>query len=258
MPNSAGWYYRKSGWMEDSTEGPLTDENMISLAFGGTLPRQTLVTHPRYTQGQWVHLESIPNFRKQLDLGEQTRETTRRLQEQARRDELERQAQVQREEAERRRVEQQRMREEEERLIAEANRPKPYHHNELVTVWPNGYIECRHSCRETAKLVVKSLRLVKRQVSLEIRQLNQSMREIRQAYSHQVRGRMPKFRGRGTIAGMIRSFQDASNHDQRAQMGYQLAPLENTKSILEVIGANVDQVVISIQSDIAHGVFDDH
>lgn len=72
----SGWYYRKSNWLGgETTEGPLTDSEIATLCHDAKLVRGTLVSHPRFTSGQWVVVESIVPLAKAMETGERERET---------------------------------------------------------------------------------------------------------------------------------------------------------------------------------------
>ena len=67
------WYYRKQGLLDESTEGPITDNDFLQLTFDGKLKLDTLVTHPRHTKAQWVKLGQIPAAKERLEAGEAER-----------------------------------------------------------------------------------------------------------------------------------------------------------------------------------------
>lgn len=70
---SAGWFYRREGWFEDSNEGPFSDGQLLQLCFDGKLTPSTFVTHPTKTKGQWVRLERFPTATKRITEGENHR-----------------------------------------------------------------------------------------------------------------------------------------------------------------------------------------
>ena len=100
----SGWFYRKSGMVEDTNVGPLSDADFLQLAFEGKIALNTFVVHPSHTKGQWVAMEKIPAARSKHEEGERQRQAAKvekqRQQEQARQE-----LQARREEAKRRAVE---------------------------------------------------------------------------------------------------------------------------------------------------------
>ena len=73
----SGWYYRKSGTLEDSTVGPFDDAALLQLAFDGQLTSDTPVLHERSTRGQWVYLRQIPAAIKKISEGEAHRQAAK-------------------------------------------------------------------------------------------------------------------------------------------------------------------------------------
>ena len=69
----SGWYYRKQGMIEDTNEGPLTDQQFLQLAFDATINAKTLVVHPKHTKGQWVAAGAIPAAQQRFAEGERAR-----------------------------------------------------------------------------------------------------------------------------------------------------------------------------------------
>lgn len=69
----SGWFYRKSGMLEDTTYGPLSDDAILQLAFDAKISAQTLVAHPQRTQGKWVPAKTDAALAQRLREGEQSR-----------------------------------------------------------------------------------------------------------------------------------------------------------------------------------------
>lgn len=102
---SAGWYYKREGLLDDSNEGPFSDEALLQLCFDGKVAPKTLVAHPAKTKGQWVPIERLPAAKKRFEEGELHRR-------QQKADDQERKQQE--------REENQRLKEEERRIAAHA------------------------------------------------------------------------------------------------------------------------------------------
>jgi len=92
----SGWYYRKQGLLEESTEGPLSDADFLSLAYDGKMKIETLVTHQKHTKGQWVSVAKIPAAKQRVEKGNADRRT---MKEQQRKDAKEQKAQAAQERA---------------------------------------------------------------------------------------------------------------------------------------------------------------
>lgn len=73
------WYYRKQGMLDETTEGPLSDAEFLRLAYDGKMKLDTLVTHQKNTNGQWVTVGQIPAARKKLDEGAEVRRQAKEL-----------------------------------------------------------------------------------------------------------------------------------------------------------------------------------
>ncbi|MDA1054861.1 MAG: PH domain-containing protein [Planctomycetota bacterium] len=65
----SGWYYRKIGLLDESTEGPISDAELLQLAHDGKLKLETLVCHESRTKGQWVKTGQIPAAKVQIEKG---------------------------------------------------------------------------------------------------------------------------------------------------------------------------------------------
>jgi hypothetical protein len=65
----SGWYYMKTGMIQDEQVGPVADGAFLQLAFDGKIQPKTLVVHAMHTRGQWVQMEQIPAARTKYDEG---------------------------------------------------------------------------------------------------------------------------------------------------------------------------------------------
>lgn len=65
----SGWYYVKSGLVEDTNVGPISDSAFLEMAYSGELKASTLVLHQANTKGQWVQVSQIPAARKKIEQG---------------------------------------------------------------------------------------------------------------------------------------------------------------------------------------------
>ena len=70
----SGWHYIKSGMLEDKTIGPISDQDLLELAYDGKLKADVRVSHDKHTKGQWVALSKIPAAQQRIDQGIAARE----------------------------------------------------------------------------------------------------------------------------------------------------------------------------------------
>ena len=56
----SGWFYIKSGIVEDQIVGPLKDNEIGELTYAGELSLKTKVIHPQHTKNQWRELRHVP------------------------------------------------------------------------------------------------------------------------------------------------------------------------------------------------------
>lgn len=63
----SGWFYIKSGTLDDTTEAPLSDAEFLALAETQTLSLTTRVAHQVHTKGAWVEARQLPAFKKRWE-----------------------------------------------------------------------------------------------------------------------------------------------------------------------------------------------
>lgn len=68
-----GWYYIKSGMIEDETVGPISGDELLRLARGGDLSPKVMVLHEKTTKNQWVEAGRLAPFQTQWESGENER-----------------------------------------------------------------------------------------------------------------------------------------------------------------------------------------
>jgi hypothetical protein len=84
------WYYRKEGAIQDSTEGPLNEDEIASLIRSRKIKPSTYLVSPEGTKGQWIQLSnldfSLPLSRYDAKIAEERRiqEETKRREEESR------------------------------------------------------------------------------------------------------------------------------------------------------------------------------
>jgi hypothetical protein len=82
----SGWYYRKTGVLSESTEGPLSDAEFLKLATDGKLTLETLITHQGHTKGQWVKTNQVPAAKARVEKGHADRRNAKERQRKTARD----------------------------------------------------------------------------------------------------------------------------------------------------------------------------
>lgn len=69
----SGWIYIKSGIVSDSQIGPLSDADLLRLAYNGEISLETNLTHPVNTKGRWVQAGQIQGIKKKIEEGKSER-----------------------------------------------------------------------------------------------------------------------------------------------------------------------------------------
>jgi HJR/Mrr/RecB family endonuclease len=73
----SGWHYIHHGIVEDEAIGPISEKELLELAFEGEIRLQTKVMHPQQTGGVWVSAETIPTVTKRWHDGARQRQDHR-------------------------------------------------------------------------------------------------------------------------------------------------------------------------------------
>jgi len=120
------WYWLKTGWADDSQEGPVTGSQLVLLLDQKKIKPKTAVFHPLFTGNSWVKISDTQlNVVYEAVLQQREIERQQKLEQERLEAEQERQRQeqIRKEEAEAQRLEEARQREvaeEQERLEEEA------------------------------------------------------------------------------------------------------------------------------------------
>jgi hypothetical protein len=120
--------------------------------------------------------------------------------------------------------------------------------DEFVTVWPDGSADFRVNSLPEAKLVLKSLRLLKRNVNLALKETNASLREVRHEYTTQVRQRGSMVRGGGTLGQILRLVQTVSRDTERAELAADIQPLHQRQEYLRGLITSIERHMIRTES----------
>lgn len=122
-------------------------------------------------------------------------------------------------------------------------KPEP---NPIVSIDDEGTISVRVTNVTEAKIGKLELKAKKKEYALEKRSIMDQERIIRADYTHHVRTRMPKMRGGGTFAKIIRTAQSASHTATRAELARKLAPFEARRRVVDRIMANIDLALLKV------------
>lgn len=98
-----------------------------------------------------------------------------------------------------------------------------------------------------AKLVIKQLRLKKKEFGLEKRVVLEKQKEIRAQYTTEVRHRGSMVRGGGGLSKFIRRVQAVSRDSKRSNLANALAPLESKKQQIERIMTAIDSAILQLE-----------
>jgi hypothetical protein len=116
-----------------------------------------------------------------------------------------------------------------------------------VTVTPNGNYSARWRSPDEARLIIKELKLRKKELQLQKRQENEREHELRAAYTERVRKQGSKVHGGGTTGRIVRSMQTASRDSARANLAKSLAPSERAKNGLQARVDAIDGLILQIE-----------
>lgn len=119
---------------------------------------------------------------------------------------------------------------------------------EFVTIASSGKISVHASTAAEAKLAIKELRLLKKSFAIEKRQVRAQKKAIRAEYTHDVRKRGSKFRGRGGFGRFVRSMQTASRDSARADLARALKPLEAEDQRLAHAMRQIDSLIVQVDA----------
>ena len=134
------WYWLKTGWADDSREGPLTGGNLIRLLDEKKIKSKTAVFHPLFTGNDWMKISDTllqvvyEAILKQREIARQQKLEQERLEAEQ---ERQRREQIRQVEAEAQRLEEARQREiaeEQARLVEEARQ----HEQQQLQLVPMG------------------------------------------------------------------------------------------------------------------------
>jgi hypothetical protein len=122
------------------------------------------------------------------------------------------------------------------------------YHDEFVTLWPDGSAEFRIRVAAEARIVIKTLKLIKKQVRLQLREINAVLRDVRHQYTDYTRRRGSMIRGCGKVGSIVRLFQSISRDQQRSQLAENVQPLHNQKQALDSLLMSIDQHILRIEA----------
>ena len=123
-----------------------------------------------------------------------------------------------------------------------------FHQDEFLTVWPDGRAEFRFRSAAEAKLVIKTLRLLKRQVRLHMGEVSAALREVRYRHTDYTRRRRPMVRGRGTLVGIIRLIDAISRDFERSTFASNEQPLHYQKERLDSLLRSIEQHLVRVEA----------
>lgn len=118
--------------------------------------------------------------------------------------------------------------------------------NSFVTITDNGELCISVQSVAEAKIVIKELKLKKKEYALVKRELTQNQKQIRAEYTDKVRQRGSKFRGVGSIGRLMRTVQTVNRDADRRTLAQQLAPLEQQKNAVDAIVNAIDQTILRL------------
>jgi len=99
-----------------------------------------------------------------------------------------------------------------------------------------------------AKLALKELKLLKKAFNTKKKEVVEQTRQIRAQYTDQVRQKGSKFRGGGTIGGIIRTFQTIDRDNARRNLANALAPYEEQRRGIEGFISAIEMSVLRVEA----------
>jgi len=122
--------------------------------------------------------------------------------------------------------------------------------NSFVTTTNNGEVCVSARTVAEAKIAIKELKLKKKEYTLMKREISQQQKQIRAEYTDKVRQRGSKFRGGGSIGGLVRTVQTINRDADRRALAQELAPLEQQKCTVNAMINAIDQTILKVEKSI--------
>lgn len=119
--------------------------------------------------------------------------------------------------------------------------------NGFVTITDKGELRVSAQSVAEAKIAIKELKLKKKEYALIKREISQHQKQIRAEYTDRVRQQGSKFRGGGSIGGLVRTVQTINRDAARRALAQQLAPLERQKGAVETITNAIEQTILQLE-----------
>ena len=67
------WYYMKTSVLGENQEGPLQEQVFLKLATTGEIDKDTKISSPTRTKGQWISAQAIPSLMAKINEGKLNR-----------------------------------------------------------------------------------------------------------------------------------------------------------------------------------------